>query len=187
MGLAAIRDAEVPVPPKLIGGPAKLLEQYSAPGGHVAYKARPVPEKRKGKIGDSLGRSVLLELAVIKAGGGSRKKLQVATETFFHNRERLDRIRDLEKGCHQPPHGIGTFYCFYSYFYVAHALEELGGGTKRQYRPVLVKHFLDLQKKDGHWIDSKDHCGESYGTAMGMLVLTAPSWATPSRQARSTD
>ena len=44
-------------------------------------------------------------------------------------------------------------------------------------RPVLIDHFLKLQKADGHWIDSKDHTGESYGTAMGLLVLSAPAWA----------
>ena len=187
MGLAAIRDAGVAVPPKLIGAPAMLLEAYSAPGCYVAYKAKAVPDDRKGKIGDSLGRSVLLELALVEAGHGSRKRLRAAVETFFLNRERLDQIRDLEEGCHQPPHGIGTFYCFYSYFYIAHAVEELGGRTKRQYRPVLVEHFLGLQKKDGHWIDSKDHCGESYGTAMGMLVLAAPSWSATPRQARRTE
>ena len=53
----------------------------------------------------------------------------------------------------------------------------LSGETRKTYRPVLENHFLKLQKNDGHWIDSKDHCGESYGTAMGLLVLSSPLWA----------
>jgi hypothetical protein len=177
MGLTAIRDAGISVPAGLIEESAAFLAKYSAPGGYVAYKGRPVPERKQAEIGDSLGRSVLLELALVEADACPIKRLDAAVRTFFHNRERLDKIRDLEEGCHQRPHGIGTFYCFYSYFYVAHALETLGGETKRKYRPMLVDHFLGLQKEDGHWMDSKDHCGASYGTAMGLLVLTAPSWA----------
>ena len=113
----------------------------------------------------------------MKAGSGSRERLVVALDTFFANRERLDKIRDLEKGCHQPPHRIGTFYCFYDYFYVAIALEYLGGAIHDKYRPVLEQHFLKLQKEEGYWIDSRDHTGESYGTAMGLLILSAPVWA----------
>ena len=124
---------------------------------------------------------MLLELALLQAGSGSADRLRTAVDTFFKYRTRMDTVRDLEKGCHQKPYRIGTFYCFYSYFYLAQAVEHLGGEARAKYRPALVSHFVALQKPDGHWIDSKDHCGESYGTAMGLLVLTAPAWAGTTR------
>ena len=177
MGLTAARGAGIVVPAELIDKSVAFLKKYSAPGAYVAYKGRPVKKRSRKEIRDSAGRSILLELSLIQAGAGSTEHLERAVHTFFRYRERFDKIRDLEKGCHQKPYGIGTFYIFYGYFYLAHALEELGGDVRKQYRPILVNHFLKLQKKDGHWIDSKDHTGESYGTAMGLLILSAPVWA----------
>ena len=109
---------------------------------------------------------------------GSADRLGAAVDTFFKYRVRMDTVRDLEKGCHQRPYMIGTFYCFYSYFHLAWALEHVDSKTRDTLHPMLRDHFIGLQKADGHWIDSRDHCGESYGTAMGLLVLSAPIWAS---------
>ena len=176
-GLISIQEAKVPVPKDLIAKSKALLKSQSNPGNYVAYQGVPKALDTTAKIRDSAGRSVQLELTLLQAGGGSVDRLAAAVETFFKYRERLDKVLRLEKGCHQRPYRIGTFYCFYAYYHLAQALERLGGDTRKKYRPILVDHFLKLQKADGHWIDSKDHCGESYGTAMGLLVLSAPEWA----------
>ena len=177
MGIASIKKAGVHVPGKLLEKAIEFVKLYRAPGTYVSYSARSRPMRPRKEIGDSLCRSVLLELSLIEAGVGDKKKLTVAVETFMKHRKRLDDIRDREQGCHQPPYGIATFYCFYGYYYMAHALETVEDKVKEKFRPVLDKHFKDLQKPDGHWLDSKDHTGPSYGTAMGLLVLTAPEWS----------
>ncbi len=181
MGLIAARKAGIAVPARTIAAATALIKRQSNPGHYVAYQGVPKALDTRERVRDSIGRSVQLELALLQAGAGSAAGLRTAVETFFKYRLRMDKVRDLEKGCHQKPHRIGTFYCFYGYFYLAWAVEHLGGEVRQKYRPVLVSHFLSLQKPDGHWIDSKDHCGESYGTAMGLLVLTAPKWAAPAR------
>jgi hypothetical protein len=177
IGLGAAREVGIEIPDSLIDKPRQLIERQSNPGHFVAYQGVPKELKTDGKVRDSTGRSVQLELALLETGKGSVKKLEKAVETYFKFRERVDKVRDLEEGCHQPPYRIGTFYCFYGHFYLAQALQVVGDDTRHQYFPVLQKHFVSLQKPDGHWIDSRDHCGESYGTAMGLLVLSAPLWA----------
>jgi hypothetical protein len=177
IGLVAAREAGIEVPVSLIDKPRQYLERQSNPGHYVAYQGAPKELKADGKVRDSIGRSVQLELALLETGKGSIKNLEKAVETYFRHRERVDKVRDLEEGCHQPPHRIGTFYCFYGYFYLAQALQVVGEDMRNKHLPVLQEHFLRLQKPDGHWIDSRDHCGESYGTAMGLLVLSAPRWA----------
>ncbi len=181
MGLVSAREASIPVPAGMIAAPMAYLKRQSNPGHYVSYQGVPKTLDTRGRVRDSIGRSVQLELALLQGGAGLNDRLRKAVETFFAYRERMDKVRDLEKGCHQRPYMIGTFYCFYGYFYLAQAVEYLGGETQAKYRPALVSHFLALQKPDGHWIDSKDHCGESYGTAMGLLVLTAPTWANTAR------
>ena len=176
-GLVSIQKAKVPVPQQMIAKATLFLKRQSNPGNYVAYQGVPKVRDSTSKIRDSAGRSVQLELTLLQAGDGSTDRLAAAVETFFQHRDRFEKVRKLEKGCHQKPYGIGTFYCFYADYHIAQALELLGGEIRKKYRPVLVDHFLKLQKDDGHWIDSKDHTGESYGTAMGLLVLSAPAWA----------
>jgi hypothetical protein len=178
-GLFSARDAGVSVPETLVRRSTEFLRRVSNPGFYVAYKGIPRALDTSGEVRDSSGRSVQVELALLQAGRGSREKLGIAVDSFFKHRDRLDRVRDLEEGCHQPPHKIGTFYCFFDYFYVAQALENLAPAARDRYRTVFREHFLALQKADGHWIDSRDHCGESYGTAMGLLILSAPAWCDP--------
>ena len=175
-GLLEAREAGLEVPDKLIDKPLQLIARQSNPGHYVAYQGVHKERKTDGKVRDSIGRSVQVELALLEAGKGSVKQLEKAVEYYFQHRERVDTVRDLEEGCHQPPYGIGTFYCFYGHFYLAQALQAVGEDTRSEYWPVLQEQFVGLQKPDGHWIDSRDHCGESYGTAMGLLVLSAPSW-----------
>lgn len=176
-GLISIQEAKVAVPQDMIARSKAFLTSQSNPGNYVAYQGVPKVPDSAAKIRDSAGRSVQLELTLLQAGDGSVDRLTAAVETFFKYRERFDKVLRLEKGCHQKPYSIGTFYCFYAYYHLAQALERLGGNVREKYRPILVDHFLKLQKADGHWIDSRDHCGESYGTAMGLLVLSAPIWA----------
>ena len=176
IGLLSARDAETSVPDAVVSEATKFLQRVSNPGFYVAYKGIPRSLDTSGRVRDSSGRSVQVELALLRAGKGSSERLATAIDSFFEHRQRLDKVRDLEEGCHQRPYGIGTFYCFFDYFYVAQALEYMGGASKEEYRSVLRQHFLELQKEDGHWIDSRDHCGESYGTAMGLLILSAPAW-----------
>ncbi len=179
LGLLSARDAGVGVPEALVRRSTELLQRVSNPGFYVAYKGIPRKLDTSGEVRDSSGRSVQIELALLEAGRGSGERLKTAVECFVKHRDRLDRVRDLEEGCHQPPYKIGTFYCFFDYFYVAQALEHLDSTSRDRYRAVLRPHFLGLQKEDGHWIDSRDHCGESYGTAMGLLILSAPAWGDP--------
>ena len=176
-GLASIQKAKVPVPAAMIARSRAFLKRQSNPGNHVAYQGVPRVLDSAARVRGSAGRSVQLELTLLQAGEGSTESLAAAVETFFKYRDRFEKVLKLEKGCHQKPYGIGTFYCFYAYYHLAQALEILGGDIREKYRPMLVDQFLKLQKADGHWIDSKDHCGESYGTAMGLLVLSAPAWA----------
>ncbi|MBT3200744.1 MAG: hypothetical protein HN350_12600 [Phycisphaerales bacterium] len=176
-GLVSIREAKIAVPKTMIDRSIAYLKRQSNPGNHVAYQGVPKVLDSAARVRGSAGRSVQLELTLLQAGAGSTERLTTAVETFFKYRDRFDKVLKLEKGCHQRPYGIGTFYCFYAYYHLAQALETLGGETREKYRPILVADFLKLQKPDGHWIDSKDHCGESYGTAMGLLVLSAPAWA----------
>ena len=176
-GLVSIQEAKIAVPQAMIDRSKAFLKRQSNPGNHVAYQGVPKVLDTTARVRGSAGRSVQLELTLLQAGAGSTERLTTAVETFFKYRYRFDKVLKLEKGCHQKPHGIGTFYCFYAYYHLAQALEMLGGETREKYRPILVNDFLKLQKPDGHWIDSKDHCGQSYGTAMGLLVLSAPTWA----------
>jgi hypothetical protein len=176
-GLVSIQEAKVPVPSDMIARSKAFLKRQSNPGNHVAYQGVPKVLDSAARVRGSAGRSVQLELTLLQAGGGSTERLTAAVKTFFKYRDRFDKVLKLEQGCHQKPYGIGTFYCFYAYYHLAQALERLGGEVREKYRPILVDQFLKLQKSDGHWIDSKDHCGESYGTAMGLLVLSAPAWA----------
>ncbi len=170
-GLLAAREAGISVEDAVLERSCKLLGRQSNPGQYVAYQGVPRKQRRDGRVRDSIGRSVQLQLVLLLAGRGTRADLETALDTFFQYRERFDKVRDLEEGCHQKPHGIGTFYCFYGYFYVAQALACLGGPVEEKYGPALTEHFLRLQKDDGHWLDSRDHCGESYGTAMALLIL----------------
>jgi hypothetical protein len=177
IGLVAAREVGIEIPDDLIDKPCQYIAQQSNPGNHVAYQGVPKELRTDGKVRGSIGRSVQLEVALLEAGKGSVTKLETAVETYFKFRERVDIVRDLEEGCHQPPYQIGTFYAFFGYYYLAQALQMVGDDMRNEYLPVLQDHFLKLQKPDGHWIDSRDHCGESYGTAMGLLVLSAPLWA----------
>ena len=177
IGLVAAREVGIEIPDDLIDKPCQYIAQQSNPGNQVAYQGVPKELRTDGKVRDSIGRSVQLEVALLEAGKGSVTKLETAVETYFKFRERVDIVRDLEEGCHQAPYQIGTFYAFFGYYYLAQALQMVGDDMRNDYLPVLQDHFLKLQKPDGHWIDSRDHCGESYGTAMGLLVLSAPLWA----------
>jgi hypothetical protein len=176
-GLISIREASVTVPKSMIDRSRAFIKSQSNPGHHVAYQGVPKKLDTTANIRDSAGRSLQLELTLCQSRDGSPKRLSTSIDTFFKYRDRLDKVLRLEEGCHQKPYRIGTFYCFYAYYHLAQALERLDAEAREKYRPILVDHFLKLQKTDGHWIDSKDHCGESYGTAMGILVLSAPAWA----------
>ncbi|MEO1236990.1 MAG: prenyltransferase/squalene oxidase repeat-containing protein [Planctomycetota bacterium] len=70
--------------------------------------------------------------------------------------------------------GGGHYY--YGHYYAAQAMFLAGGAYWAEYFPQIREELLERQQADGSW--SSNH-GDSYGTAMSLIVLQIPNRLLP--------
>ena len=81
----------------------------------------------------------------------------------------------MERGTDNITFRTGGHY-FYGHYYAAQAMFLAGGDHWRHWFPKVREQLLAHQQPDGSW--SSGH-GESYGTAMSLLILQIPNRLLP--------
>jgi len=64
-----------------------------------------------------------------------------------------------------------TFDFYYGHYYGVQAAFQRGGDYWRHWRDRIFRELLDLQERDGSWVDL---VGRNYATAMATLILQIP-------------
>jgi len=99
--------------------------------------------------------------------GTSILALELCGKERHHSRETLHGGSYLIK----TPLHYEDKYFFYTAYYAAQAMFQLGNNYWNIYRPRLHRELLDHQERNGGWVN-KDPTGTSYNTAMAILALT---------------
>lgn len=66
---------------------------------------------------------------------------------------------------------------FYGQYYTTQAMYLAGGERWEQWWPIIREELIGMQSADGSWIDHQ--AGESYATAMALIVLQVPNRYLP--------
>ena len=76
-----------------------------------------------------------------------------------------------------PPDNAGQEFYYYSVYYCAQALNQLGGKYWDTVYPKLREALLKLQQNDGHFAGGNGQeaeAGDAYRTSMAVLALCVP-------------
>lgn len=120
----------------------------------------------------AVSRGVLIGYVRYKAGRSDAIKLRSAVERFFKHREELQAFLSTEFAFGQ--HGVhdwAKYFYLFGVYWTARALRELPDRDVPRLVGMLPDSLLRMQGSDGEWVDSPEHAGPAYGTAMGILSL----------------
>jgi len=152
MALRAAKNVGCDVPPDSIERAVKYIKSCFAPGaGGFSYM-------------------VHFPNATAACTGTSILCLELCGKDTHHADESLKGGSYLLK---HPPHW-GEVHFYYSVYYGAQAMFQLGGNYWNVYRKKLHDALLTNQRDNGSWQggDSDSGYGPAYGTSMAVLALT---------------
>ncbi|MBK9384166.1 MAG: hypothetical protein IPN34_05015 [Planctomycetes bacterium] len=145
------------------------------------------PEHRTGKGFEapegSAGRSCACEATLFLAGRSNAEKLRAAIDAFFAHWEWLEKRRK-QTDTHVPPFQIAPYYFFYAHHYAAQAIELLPEAERAERRARLRERIYQVRESSGGWNDRVFERSESYGTAMVLRALLAPTAVQSARWAK---
>ncbi|MEM8709484.1 MAG: hypothetical protein AAGG01_00915, partial [Planctomycetota bacterium] len=147
------------------------LEGARTSEGTYAYSGTPSgPTEMPG----SSARSSAAEVALHLAGRADDSHLRVAIAGFTRSWEFLQE-RKSQQGTHVGPYGIAPYYFFFGHTYAALAIERLPAAERGMWRDEVRRLLWETRESDGGWNDRIFPRSKSYGTAMSLIAITAPS------------
>ena len=154
-GLRACRNAGIKVPKSTISRACEYIGRCANADGGISYSVR--------NAGSS--RPAITAAAVATLNNAGQYEHPVA----------LRALEYLRKNCLGPGAGSGHAFAghkFYMLLYLSQAMYLSGEEDWRTFFPKHRDEFLRTQNKDGSW--TGDFVGETYGTAIALLVLQLP-------------
>ena len=160
----------------------KTLEDARLQSGAFQYGTDPARQTGKGfeDVAGACARMAVCESTLLLAGRGSVERVQSAVEAFFTHWEWLEKRR-CQTGTHVPPYMIAPYYFHYAHTYTAQAIELLPEAARPALRQKLRALYWRTRDSDGGWNDRVFLRSESYGSAMAIWGLMAPTLPPPPR------
>ena len=152
-GLRSIRNAGIKVPKEIIEKACKYIENSANPDGGIRYRA--------------------------SQGGSSRPPITAAAVAVMYNagkyenpvaEKSLNYLKKMMKG--GGANSVFGGHNFYATLYCAQAMYLSSDENWKEYFPSVRDHLLRTQSNDGSWMG--DSVGETYGTAIALIVLQLP-------------
>ncbi|MEX2212846.1 MAG: prenyltransferase/squalene oxidase repeat-containing protein [Phycisphaeraceae bacterium] len=152
-GLRSIRNAGIKVPKEIIDKACKYIENSANPDGGIRYRAG--------------------------QGGASRPPITAAAVAVMYNagkyenpvaEKSLDYLKKLIKGGGAA--NVFGGHNFYATLYCAQAMYLSSDENWKAYFPAVRDHLIRSQGQDGSWMG--DGVGETYGSAIALIVLQLP-------------
>ncbi|MSR75007.1 MAG: hypothetical protein EXS14_06025 [Planctomycetes bacterium] len=154
----------------------KTLEDARLATGAFQYGTDKAKQNGKGfeDVPGACARMAVCETTLLLAGRGSVDRVRSATAAFFEHWEHLEKRR-AQTGTHIPPYMIAPYYFHYAHTYTAQAIEMLPEAERPALRQKLRALYWRTREADGGWNDRVFLRSESFGSAMAILGLMAPS------------
>lgn len=155
MALRAARNNGTPVPKEAIDKAIKFILRCNVETGGFAYQPGGNPNLARSGIG-----ILCLELA-----GRHRDKVTLKAGRYIADnfKEKSTRERFLSL----------TDHAYYSLYYAAHGMYQLGGNEWETFAPVLYDTVLKMQLPDGSWPGAAGNEKlPQYTTSMAILALS---------------
>ncbi|MEZ6013596.1 MAG: hypothetical protein R3F49_00655 [Planctomycetota bacterium] len=144
-------------------------------------------DQRSGRPG-AMGRITSAEVALYLAGRSDTQKLTSGVQAFVEHWQQLEARRRKDK-THLPPYGVAPYYVYFAHYHTALAITLLPEAERAAWRTKYLGRLYQSRLESGGWNDRVFDRSESYGTAMALLSLLAPSapalarWAGPASSA----
>jgi len=135
---------------------------------------------RNEKVPGSVGRMLVAEVTLARAGRGSPARIRGALDAFIVHWGWLDKRR-AKNGTHKPPYGIAPYYFYFAHRYAAEAAGALPEGDRDEYRRRINDLLFSVRLEDGTWNDRVFARSAVYGTSMALISLTMPDAPEPAR------
>jgi hypothetical protein len=153
--LRACRNAGIYVPKETIDRAIRYIERSQNSDGGISYSVR---------------------------ARGSRPAISAAACAVLYNAGRYDS--KMAKKCFEyswrycrPSGGRTRGHFFYAQLYMSQATWQRGDKWWNKYYPDIKRFLLRTQQGNGAW--HGDHVGQTYGTAIGLLILQLPMSKLP--------
>lgn len=163
MGLRSARNAGIKVPKSTIDDAVKYVRECQNPDGGFRYMR---------DSGGSLWPRTAAGIASLYYAG------VYEDESIARGLEYL-RKNAFPRGGVGGPAGAGFMqpHYFYGHYYAVQAMYLAGGEHWRAWWPAIREELIARQNPDGSWSDAQS--GNSYGTAMALIVLQMPKRYLP--------
>lgn len=160
------REAGIDIPQPLLDRAVQHLRSCKQGPGVFMYRTT-VHQTVEG----SAARAPGCEMALLRAGQGSKDDLAIAVENFFTYRHIIEKIKG-RKGTHMGTGGTAPYYFLFGHYWCARAIKELDRGRQMNSQARMRDLILQNQEPDGSFFDwplTKPH--KEYGSAFGALIL----------------
>ncbi len=148
--LRSARNAGIDVPPKLLANSVDYLVKCQNSDGGIRYSMQ------SGQT-SSIALSAAGVACFLMAGRYNDEHAKKAIDYLKHN---LD-----------PKHTV-SYHDFYTNFYGAQAMFQIGGESWSKYFPAIRERLVSQQSSDGSW--RGDDVGSTYRTAISTMILALP-------------
>jgi hypothetical protein len=151
----------------------ETLEKSRTAAGGVVYSGN-ATERSRDAVPGAVGRMLVTETTLLKAGKGSVAQVRSAIDAFIVHWSWLDQRR-AKKGTHEGPYQIAPYYFYYAHRYCAQAIEMLPVNERNEYRRRLRMLLLSVRLEDGSWNDRVFPRSSAFGTAFCVISLVEMS------------
>lgn len=147
--LRACANIGIPIPPKVLQNGIIYIHKSQNPDGGVRYTAQ--------------------------SGGSSSPALSAAGCELllmagqYEAKETKKAVEYIKKNLN--PSATRGYHDFYTNFYGAQAMAQIGGADWERYYEALRKRLLSTQGSSGQW---SGDVGETYCTSIGVMILSLP-------------
>ncbi|MCA9244884.1 MAG: terpene cyclase/mutase family protein [Phycisphaerales bacterium] len=153
-GMRAARNAGIAVPKRVVDRAMQYLIDSANPDGGIRYQ--------------------------VSDNGPSRPAITAAAVVCYYNAGQYDDPHAVKamKFCDETLSARGALgarsfgHYFYAHLYLAQAVYLSGEAKWKPYFDDMRERLIQMQAPDGWW--DGDHVGETYGTAVALLILQLP-------------
>lgn len=153
--LRSTRSAGIEVPEKLLANAIDYVKQCQNRDGGIRYSVQ---------FGQTSSVALTAAGVTVFLMAG-RYKAKEAEEAIGYLKKYLD------------PHRSAGGHDFYTHFYGAQAMFQIGGEYWARYFTSIRDRLLSSQRADGGW--NGDEIGSTYGTAIAVMILCMPNRYLP--------
>jgi len=178
VALARARDLGLALPDGMLAAAIAGLERSRLANGAYAYSFDPVPRYNLEWIDNvkgSLSRIQAGNYALLRAGSKavSREDILRGLDQLFEHHRFLDIARKKPVP-HEAYYLNSGYFYFFGHFYAARLLNELDPAERARYAMRLAREIVKTQETNGSmWDFNFNTYGRAYGTAFGVMTLTA--------------